>query len=183
MLSFQNKMLMVTVGIFGLANLMPARLLAQSDDQLQNQDSEGLKEIIVTANRRSTEQTNLLISVTAITEEDISSRKADSAADFIRSAPGIYFFPQSRGLNQITFDIDGLDPVFCRGTGAPEPDGRSMRDAELLIRRLSNAKANIIGGDVYEVASALDQAGHTALNSANLIFGILRCTARAGAGA
>lgn len=73
----------------------------------------------------------------------------------------------------VTFDIDGLDPVYCIGTGAPEPGGLSMRDAQVILRALSTSSADIIGGDVCEVAPPLDPTGHTALNGANLMFEIL----------
>ncbi len=75
------------------------------------------------------------------------------------------------GPAYVTFDIDGLDPVFCPGTGAPEPGGLSMRDAQVMIRGLQGL--DLIGGDVCEVAPPLDPAGHTALNGANLMFEIL----------
>ncbi|MCC6470749.1 MAG: agmatinase [Alphaproteobacteria bacterium] len=71
----------------------------------------------------------------------------------------------------VTFDIDGLDPVFCPGTGAPEPGGLTMRDAQVVIRGLRGL--NLIGGDVCEVSPPLDPSGHTALNGANLMFEIL----------
>ena len=71
----------------------------------------------------------------------------------------------------ITFDIDGLDPVHCPGTGAPEPGGLSMRDAQVMIRGLQGL--DLIGGDVCEVSPPLDPQGHTALNAANLMFEIL----------
>jgi len=71
----------------------------------------------------------------------------------------------------VTFDIDGLDPVYCIGTGAPEPGGLSMRDAQVMIRGLQGL--NLIGGDVCEVSPPLDPTGHTALNGANLMFEIL----------
>ncbi|MDH3690263.1 MAG: agmatinase, partial [Gammaproteobacteria bacterium] len=71
----------------------------------------------------------------------------------------------------ITFDIDGLDPVYAIGTGAPEPGGLSMRDAQVMLRGLQGL--NLIGGDVCEVSPPLDPTGHTALNGANLMFEIL----------
>ncbi len=71
----------------------------------------------------------------------------------------------------ITFDIDGLDPVFCIGTGVPEPGGLSMRDAQVMIRGLQGL--HIVGGDVCEVLPMADPSGHTALNAANLMFEIL----------
>ena len=75
------------------------------------------------------------------------------------------------GPTFVTFDMDGLDPVFVPGTGAPEPGGLTMRDAQVVLRGLGGL--NLIGGDVSEVAPPLDPAGHTALNAANLMFEIL----------
>jgi len=75
------------------------------------------------------------------------------------------------GPTYITFDIDGLDPVFCIGTGVPEPGGLSMRDAQVIIRGLQGL--DIVGGDVCEVLPLADPSGHTALNAANLMFEIL----------
>lgn len=71
----------------------------------------------------------------------------------------------------VTYDVDGLDPVHCPGTGAPEPGGLSMRDSQVIIRGLRGL--DVIGGDVCEVSPPLDQAGHTAVNAANLLFEIL----------
>lgn len=77
----------------------------------------------------------------------------------------------------VTFDIDGLDPVYAIGTGVPEPGGLTMRDSQVIIRSL--AGLNIVGGDVCEVSPPLDPTGHTALNAANLMFEILCVTAGA----
>lgn len=52
----------------------------------------------------------------------------------------------------ISFDIDGLDPSFCPGTGTPVPGGLSYSKACYLLERLSK-KTNIIGFDLVEVAS------------------------------
>jgi len=75
------------------------------------------------------------------------------------------------GPTYVTFDIDGLDPVFAIGTGVPEPGGLSMRDSQVIIRSLVGK--NLIGGDVCEVAPDLDVTDHTPLNAANLLFEIL----------
>lgn len=75
------------------------------------------------------------------------------------------------GPAYVTFDIDGLDPVHCPGTGAPEPGGLSMRDAQVILRGLRSV--DVIGGDVCEVSPPLDPSGHTALNAANIMFEIL----------
>lgn len=71
----------------------------------------------------------------------------------------------------VTYDVDGLDPVYAIGTGAPEPGGLSMRDSQVLLRGLQGL--NLVGGDVCEVSPPLDPTGHTALNAANLMFEIL----------
>ncbi|HVM79739.1 MAG TPA: agmatinase [Stellaceae bacterium] len=76
-----------------------------------------------------------------------------------------------KGPTYITFDIDGLDPVYCIGTGVPEPGGLSMRDAQVIIRGLQGL--HLVGGDVCEVLPMADPSGHTALNAANLMFEML----------
>jgi guanidinopropionase len=71
------------------------------------------------------------------------------------------------GPTYITFDIDGLDPIYAIGNRAPESGGLSMRDAQVMLRGLQ-----LMGGDVCEVSPPLDPTGHTALNGANLMFEI-----------
>lgn len=50
----------------------------------------------------------------------------------------------------LTFDIDGLDPVYAPGTGTPEAGGITMREAQRMLRALSGL--NYIGADMVEVA-------------------------------
>lgn len=75
------------------------------------------------------------------------------------------------GPTYISFDVDGLDPVFAPGTGTPEIGGISTVDALRLLRGLRNL--HLIGGDVVEVAPPFDQTGNTALVGASLMFEIL----------
>lgn len=75
------------------------------------------------------------------------------------------------GPTYITFDVDGLDPVYAPGTGVPEIGGFSTRDAQVMIRGLRGL--NIVGGDVCEVCPPLDPLGNTAVVAANLMFEIL----------
>src|SRR4029453_113100 len=88
------------------------------------------------------------------------------------------------GPTYITFDIDGLDPIYAIWNGAPEPGGLSMRGGQVMLRGLRGLQ--LIGGDVCEVSPPLDPTGHTALNAANLMFEILCVVAdavvRRGAG-
>jgi len=75
------------------------------------------------------------------------------------------------GPTYLTFDVDGLDPIYAPGTAVPEPGGLSMRDAQVILRSLTGL--NIVGGDVVEVSPPLDPSGLTAVNAANLMFEIL----------
>ena len=68
----------------------------------------------------------------------------------------------------VTIDIDGLDPTEAPGTGVPEPGGIYMRDLQMILRSLTGMK--MIGGDICEVVPALDPAGITCINAANLMF-------------
>ena len=71
----------------------------------------------------------------------------------------------------LTFDIDGLDPVYAPGTGTPEAGGMTMREAQRMLREL--AGLNFIGADMVEVSPPLDPSGVTALNGATIVFEIL----------
>ena len=75
------------------------------------------------------------------------------------------------GPTYISFDVDGLDPVYAPGTGTPEIGGITTVEALQLLRGLR--KLNLIGGDVVEVAPPFDQTGNTALVGASLMFEIL----------
>ncbi len=75
------------------------------------------------------------------------------------------------GPAYVTFDVDGLDPVYAPGTGAPEIGGLSTRDAQVMLRGLEGL--DLVGGDVNEVSPPLDPSGQTALVGANLMFEIL----------
>lgn len=84
------------------------------------------------------------------------------------------------GPTYISFDVDGLDPVYAPGTGTPEAGGFSMLEAQIMLRGL--AGLNLVGGDVVEVAPPFDPSGVTALNGATLMFEILCLVAQARAG-
>ena len=77
----------------------------------------------------------------------------------------------------ISFDVDGLDPVYAPGTGTPEIGGLTTLEAQHLIRGLQGL--NLIGGDVVEVSPPFDPSGNTALVGATMMFEILCVLARA----
>ncbi len=75
------------------------------------------------------------------------------------------------GPTYISFDVDGLDPVYAPGTGTPEIGGFTTLEAQLMLRGLRGL--NLIGGDVVEVAPPFDPSGITALVGATMMFEIL----------
>ena len=81
------------------------------------------------------------------------------------------------GPTYISFDVDGLDPVYAPGTGTPEVGGITTREANQLLRGLRNL--NLIGGDVVEVSPPFDPSGNTALVGASLMYEILCLLAEA----
>lgn len=54
----------------------------------------------------------------------------------------------------ISFDIDGLDPALCPGTGTPVPGGLSFNEAFYLLYSLHKAGKKIVGFDINEVSAA-----------------------------
>lgn len=75
------------------------------------------------------------------------------------------------GPTYVSFDVDGLDPVYAPGTGTPEVGGFSSMEAQFMIRALRGL--NLVGGDVVEVAPPFDPSGNTALVGATMMFEIL----------
>jgi agmatinase len=52
----------------------------------------------------------------------------------------------------VSFDIDGLDPALCPGTGTPVPGGLTFGQAMSLLRVLATSGRRIVGFDLVEVA-------------------------------
>jgi guanidinopropionase len=75
------------------------------------------------------------------------------------------------GPTYISFDVDGLDPVYAPGTGTPEIGGITTIEAQAVLRGLQGL--NLVGADVVEVSPPFDPSGNTALVGATLMFEIL----------
>jgi agmatinase len=71
----------------------------------------------------------------------------------------------------VSFDVDGLDPVFAPGTGTPEVGGLTTREAQAILHGLKGL--DVIGGDVVEVAPQYDATTATAQAGAQMLFEIL----------
>lgn len=52
----------------------------------------------------------------------------------------------------VSFDIDGLDPSLCPGTGTPVPGGLSFVEASALLRCVVETGRRIVGFDLTEVS-------------------------------
>ena len=96
--------------------------------------------------------------------EDLYEKGIDAAVAEARRVAG-------DGPTYVSFDVDGLDPVYAPGTGTPEVGGFTTFEAQLMIRGLQGL--NLVGGDVVEVAPPFDPSGNTALVGATMMFEIL----------
>ena len=81
------------------------------------------------------------------------------------------------GPTYVSFDVDGLDPVYAPGTGTPEVGGFTTYEAQQMLRGLRGL--DIIAGDVVEVSPPFDPSGTTGLTGAQMMFEILCLLAEA----
>lgn len=76
--------------------------------------------------------------------------RADAGEPWARIAEGIAAeLPQTIF---VSFDIDGLDPVLCPGTGTPVPGGLAFHQAVAVIAAAVRRGCRIVGCDLNEVA-------------------------------
>jgi guanidinopropionase len=80
----------------------------------------------------------------------------------------------------VSFDVDGLDPVYAPGTGTPEIGGFTTYEAQRMVRGLRGL--DIVGADVVEVAPPFDPSGATALVGATMMWELLCLLAERVAG-
>jgi agmatinase len=80
----------------------------------------------------------------------------------------------------LTFDIDGIDPAFAPGTGAPEAAGLTSREALGLLRAIAG-QHEIVSADLVEIAPAYDPTGVTATTAAAVAFELVTMLAMASA--
>ncbi len=79
----------------------------------------------------------------------------------------------------LSFDIDAIDPALAPGTGTPEIGGFTTFEAQQMVRALDGA--DIVAGDLVEVAPPFDPSGVTAWIGASILFEILCVSATAAA--
>jgi agmatinase len=110
--------------------------------------------------------------MTVVHAEEISTL---GIAEVIRMARAVV----GDGPTYLTFDVDGLDPVYAPGTGTPEIGGLSTREALAIYHGLKGL--NICGGDVVEVAPQYDSSTNTAQAGAQMLFETLSLMAHSPA--
>jgi agmatinase len=79
----------------------------------------------------------------------------------------------------VSFDVDGLDPSLCPGTGTPVPGGLGFEQALYLVERLSATERNIIGFDLSEVSPAGERGSEWDANVGARVLYRLSCAALA----
>ncbi len=82
-------------------------------------------------------------------DDELAARK-EQGVPFSRLADEIA--AQLPDAVYLSWDIDGLDPTLCPGTGTPVPGGLSWNEAIGLLRAIRRAKKRIVGLDLCEVA-------------------------------
>ncbi len=102
--------------------------------------------------------------MTVVHIEDFQAMGVDAVIEKARQVVG-------DGPVYVSFDVDGLDPVFAPGTGTPEVGGLTVREAQALLQGL--AGLDVIGGDVVEIAPQYDATTNTVQAGAQMLFEIL----------
>jgi agmatinase len=77
-------------------------------------------------------------------------------------------------LVYVSFDVDGLDPALCPGTGTPVPGGLSFAQATFLIREVAKRRT-LVGFDLNEVAGEGEWDG---IVGARLLYKLVGALAR-----
>ncbi|MGI9594949.1 MAG: agmatinase [Acidimicrobiales bacterium] len=111
--------------------------------------------------------------MTVIHIEDLYEKGIAAVVDLAKEVVGA-------GPTYLSFDVDGLDPVFAPGTGTPEVGGFTTFEAMQMLRGLRGVR--FVGGDVVEVSPPFDPSGVTGLNGAQMMFEILCLLAEQVAG-
>ncbi|MEE2981321.1 MAG: arginase family protein [Pseudomonadota bacterium] len=71
----------------------------------------------------------------------------------------------------MSFDVDGMDPVYAPGTGTPKVGVFNTFETMRMLRGLRDL--NIVAGDLVEVSPPWDPSGTTGLNGSQVMFEIM----------
>jgi agmatinase len=70
----------------------------------------------------------------------------------------------------LSYDIDGLDPTLCPGTGTPVPGGLSFQEACYLTAEVARSGRRIVGLDLNEVSPGADGSEWNGNVGARLLY-------------
>jgi agmatinase len=87
--------------------------------------------------------------IVAFFDSDLAARKEEGAPWATLADEIVARLPENVYLS---WDIDGLDPTLCPGTGTPVPGGLSWNEAIGLLRAVRRAGKRIVGLDLCEVS-------------------------------
>lgn len=76
----------------------------------------------------------------------------------------------------VSFDIDGLSPDNCPGTGTPVPGGLSYREAVYLLVKLVESGRQIVGFDLTEVSPSDNDGEWNANVGARILYKLCNLT-------
>ncbi len=82
------------------------------------------------------------------------------------------------GTVYLSFDIDGLEPALCPGTGTPVPGGLTWHDVLVLLDRVVRSDRRIVGGDLVEVAPQPGDGEWNANVGARLLYKMIGAALR-----
>ena len=77
----------------------------------------------------------------------------------------------------VSFDVDGLDPSLCPGTGTPVPGGLGFEQALYLVEQVRSSGRAIIGFDLSEVSPAGERGSEWDANVGARLLYRLSCAA------
>jgi iron complex outermembrane recepter protein len=138
----QSRLRSTLLAASGIALLVTAQG-AFAQDQAAAEDSSGLGEIIVTAQKRAESVQDVPIAITAFGSDSIEDRQIDGIADLVKLVPSMYV-GQNYGAN--TFTIRGVSTGLTSGAEDPsiavhingvyQPRSRSIDVATMDLERI-----------------------------------------------
>ncbi|HYC76539.1 MAG TPA: arginase family protein, partial [Planctomycetota bacterium] len=78
----------------------------------------------------------------------------------------------------VSFDVDGLDAVYCPHTGTPVPGGLSFHEASFLLGEVVRSGRRIVGFDLNETAPGPDGDPWDAIVGARMLYKLIGWTLR-----
>lgn len=73
----------------------------------------------------------------------------------------------------VSFDIDGLDPAFCPGTGTPVPGGFHFHEVSYLLGQVVRSGRRIVGFDLNEVAPGPNEDEWNGIVGARMLYKLI----------